>query len=37
MSSKNNPPGDLLVKIQGQIPNSIDPELLAAIEKNRAP
>ena len=36
LASKNNPPGDLLVKIQGQIPNSIDPELLAEIEKNRA-
>jgi len=36
MPSKNNPAGDLLVKIQGQIPDVIDPELLAAIEKNRA-
>ena len=37
MTSKNNLPGDLLVRIQGQIPNDIDPELLAAIEKNKAP
>ena len=37
LSSKNNPAGDLLVRIQGQIPNDIDPELLAAIEKNKAP
>ena len=37
LASKNNPAGDLLVRIQGQIPNDIDPELLAAIEKNKAP
>ena len=35
MPGKNNPTGDLLVKIQGQIPDIIDPELLAAIEKNK--
>ena len=29
--------GDLLVRIQAQIPKDIDPELLALIEKNRTP
>jgi DnaJ-class molecular chaperone len=36
LSGQQHPVGDLLVKIQAEIPANIDPELLALIEKNRA-
>ena len=36
MPGRNVPTGDLLIKIQGRLPDTIDPELLALIEKNRA-
>jgi len=33
---RSMPTGDLLIKIQASIPQSIDPELLSAIDKNRS-
>jgi DnaJ-class molecular chaperone len=36
MTHRSSPPGDLLVKIQAQIPDIKDTELLALIEKNRS-
>jgi DnaJ-class molecular chaperone len=33
--SKQHPPGDLLVRVQGRIPDQIDAELLAQIEQAR--
>ena len=35
LTGRNMPPGDLLVKLKGVIPETIDPELLSLIEKNR--
>jgi curved DNA-binding protein len=35
LASKQNPPGDLLIRIQGRIPDTIDTELLAQIEQAR--
>lgn len=35
LSGRNGTSGDLLVRLQAQIPNQIDPELIALIEKNR--
>ena len=35
LSTRGAEPGDLLVQIQARIPNNIDSELLAQIEKNR--
>jgi DnaJ-class molecular chaperone len=35
LPGRNSTPGDLLVRLQAQIPNQIDPELIALIEKNR--
>ena len=35
ITSRNGSNGDLLVKIQGEIPDSISPELLESIEKNK--
>ena len=36
MPHRNRQTGDLLVRVQAKIPEQIDPELLAAIEKNRS-
>ena len=36
LGGRQQPQGDLLVKIQAEIPTNINPELLEAIEKNRA-
>jgi DnaJ-class molecular chaperone len=35
LAGRNTTPGDLLVKLQARIPEHIDPELLALIEKSR--
>jgi curved DNA-binding protein len=35
LTDRNTTAGDLLVRIQAQLPDVIDPELLALIEKNR--
>jgi DnaJ-class molecular chaperone len=35
LAGRNRDRGDLLVRLQGQIPEHVDPELLAMIEKNR--
>jgi DnaJ-class molecular chaperone len=35
LAHRNGPTGDLLVKIQAQIPKTIAPELLEAIQRNR--
>jgi DnaJ-class molecular chaperone len=35
ISHRNGSTGDLLIRVQAQIPTNINPELLAAIEKNR--
>jgi molecular chaperone DnaJ len=37
LADRHGGAGDLLVRIQAQIPKEIDPELLALIEKNRTP
>ena len=36
MPVRNSMPGDLMVKVQAQIPDNIDNDLLALIEKNRS-
>lgn len=35
LATRAGEPGDLLVRVQAQLPNHIDPELLSLIEKNR--
>ena len=37
LTDRHGVAGDLLVRLQAQIPKKIDPELLALIEKNRTP
>lgn len=37
LSTRSAEPGDLLVRVQAQIPKDINPELLALIEKHRTP
>jgi curved DNA-binding protein len=36
MPGRQNPPGDLLVRVQGHIPDQIDDQLIAQIEQARA-